>query len=229
MVTRADVERMLVDIRSGKTAASAPKDAKRKAGSVAQGGSGVAARSVTLLGTIMTFAISRRIRADNPAHGVKLPKSRKMERFLSEAEIGQLAVALNVEAEISGNPLPAAAIKLLLLTGCRRGEILGLRWPHVDLDRRCLRLPDSKTGAKVVYLNGPAMALLADLPRVEGNPHVISGARPGEPFIGIDKLWVRVRNRAGRMSGLAGIDPKRVEQQRKDRRAGKGYGRLRTD
>ena len=197
IVTRADVERMLTDITSGKTAAAAPKGAERRPGSITQGGTGAAARSVTLLGTIMTFAISRRIRSDNPAHGVKLPKSRKMERFLSEAEIGQLAAALVEEVKASGNPLPAAAIKLLLLTGCRRGEILGLKWPHVELDRKCLRLPDSKTGAKVVYLNAPAMALLADLPRMDGNLHVIPGTRPGEPFIGIDKLWVRVRNRAG--------------------------------
>ena len=197
IVTRADVERMLIDITSGKTAAAAPKGAKRKARKHRPGGDRVAARSVTLLGTIMTFAISRRIRADNPAHGARLPKSRKMERFLSEAEIVQLAAALNEEAEVSGNPLPAAAIKLLLLTGCRRGEILGLRWPHVELDPKCLRLPDSNTLAKVVYLNAPAMALLPDLPRMEGNLHVIPGARPGEPFIGIDKLLVRVRNRAG--------------------------------
>jgi integrase len=193
-VTRADVERMLIDITNGKTAAI-PKGPGRKPGSIAQGGTGAAARTVTLLGTVMAFAVSRRIRSDNPAHGVKLPKSRKMERFLSDAEIGELAAALDEEAKSSGNPLPSAAIKLLLLTGCRRGEILGLRWQHVDLDRQCLRLPDSKTGAKVIYLSAPALAVLADLPR--SGPYVIPGARAGESFVGIDKVWVRIRKRAG--------------------------------
>ena len=120
-----------------------------------------------------------------------------MERFLSDAEIARLAAALDDEAATSGNLFPSAAVKLLLLTGCRRGEIMTLRWEHVDFEHRCLRLPDSKTGAKVVYLNTPALTLIADLPRVEANPHVIPGTRPGQPFIGVDKLWVRVRSRAG--------------------------------
>ena len=145
----------------------------------------------------MAFGVSRNIRADNPARGIKLPKSRKMERFLSAAEIARLASALDEEASTSGNVYPSAAIKLLLLTGCRRGEVLNLLWPEVDLEHRCLRLPDSKTGAKIVYLNAPALALLAALPRLDGNPHVIPGMRAGEPFIGIDKVWVRVRARTG--------------------------------
>jgi integrase len=95
-----------------------------------------------------------------------------MERFLSEEEIARLAVALTTESSRTENPYPAAAIRLLLLTGGRRGEILGLQWQHVDIEQRCLRLPDSKTGAKVVYLNPPALEALVRLPRVEGNPYV---------------------------------------------------------
>lgn len=196
-VSRGDVERLLVDVTNRKTAAPAAPKNIRKPGSIPTGGTGAAARTVALLSTIMTFGIGRHVRTDNPAKGVKLPKSRKMERFLSELEIARLAVALSDEAETSGNPFPAAAIKLLLLTGCRRSEILTLRWKHVALDQQCLRLPDSKTGAKVVYLNAPAMALIQTLPRLQNNSHVIPGARAGEAFIGIDKLWVRVRRSAG--------------------------------
>ena len=72
-----------------------------------------------------------------------------------------------------------------------------MRWANVDLERQCLRLPDSKTGAKVVFLNAPALALLAELPRVEGNLHVIVGALEGRPLVGIGKIWARVRKRAG--------------------------------
>jgi integrase len=68
---------------------------------------------------------------DNPARGVKKAPVRKLERFLSEAEIARLAEALYAEAHHSGNPYPPAAIKLLLLTGCRKGEVVSLRWEHV--------------------------------------------------------------------------------------------------
>src|SRR4029077_18282207 len=102
---------------------------------------------------------------------------RKVERFLSEAEIARLAQALDEEARRSGNPYPSAAIKLLLLTGCRRGEIVNLRWDQVDFEHECLRLPDSKTGAKVVYLNAPDRAYVQELPRMADNPRVIPGMR----------------------------------------------------
>jgi integrase len=79
-----------------------------------------------------------------------------MKRFLSEAEIARLAKSLEAEREGSATPYPSAAIRLLLLTGCRRSEILNLRWEHVDFDHQCLRLRDSKTGAKIVYMKAPA-------------------------------------------------------------------------
>ncbi len=69
---------------------------------------------------------------DDPAHGVKKPPVRKMERFLSEAEIGRLAVALDEYVTDGGNEFAAAAIKLLLLTGARRNEILSLQWRDMD-------------------------------------------------------------------------------------------------
>jgi integrase len=148
------------------------------------------------MGTLLAFAVHRGIRRDNPAHGIKKPATRKMERFLSEDEIARLANALEEEARQSGNPYPAAAIKLLLLTGCRRSEILSLQWQHVDLNHRCLRLPDSKTGAKVVYLNAPASSALQELKRIDGNPYVIVGHRKGAPLVGIDKIWFSVRKKA---------------------------------
>ena len=96
------------------------------------------------LGTLFTFAVKRGLRADNPAHGIEKPPVRKMQRFLSEQEITRLAAALDAEASASGNPFPVAAIKLLLFTGCRRSEITGLEWQHVDFERgrEGLRLPD---------------------------------------------------------------------------------------
>jgi integrase len=195
-IGRADIERMMADVKSGSTACSPPKGRKRPPGSLPNGGTGVAAQCVALVSTLLTFAVARGLRSDNPAKGIKKPPIRKLERFLLAEEISRLATALEAEAEMTGNPYPSAAIKLLLLTGARRGEIIGLQWQNVDFSRKCLRLPDSKTGAKVVFLSEPALEILRSLPRVSNNLHVISGSRVGAPFIGIDKVWARVRTAA---------------------------------
>jgi integrase len=196
-VARADVERMRNAVTAGKTAQKIEDGEKRPSGSMAKGGKGVAAQCVTLVGAIFAFAIERGLCADNPARGVKKAPVRKVERFLSEAEIARLAAALDGEAERTANPYPSAAIKLLLLTGCRRGEIVNLHWEHVDFERECLRLPDSKTGAKVVYLNAPARALLHELPRMASNPRVIPGIRAESASAAIDNVWPSVRKAAG--------------------------------
>ena len=99
-ITRGDIERLLIDVTNGRTAAPVPKKGQRPTGSIARGGSGVAAQCVTLTGTMLAFAVRRGIRADNPAHGIKKPPVRKMNRFLSEAEIARLAKSLEAE------PLP---------------------------------------------------------------------------------------------------------------------------
>jgi integrase len=196
-IGRAEIERMRNAIAAGKTAEKIASAEKRRPGSVATGGKGAAAQCVALVSSIYAFAIGRGLSADNPARGVKKAPVRKVERFLSEAEIARLAEALEAEAQQSGNPYPPAAIKLLLLTGCRKGEIANLRWEHVDFERECLRLADSKTGAKVVYLNSPARALLHELPRMADNQRVIPGLRADSAGPAIDKVWSRVRQAAG--------------------------------
>jgi integrase len=193
-LNRADVERMRDAVASGKTA-KIPE--KRGRGSITRGGKGAAAQCVLLVGSIMGFAKDRGLRGDNPAHGVRKALVRKMERFLSESEIARLAEALDFDETATGNPFPTAAIRLLMLTGCRRSEIIGLRWLDVDFDHQLLRLPESKTGQKIVYLNAPAMSVLNELPRARDNPHVIVGTRTGISLRGIDKTWFRVRRAAG--------------------------------
>lgn len=190
-----DIERMMIAVRDGKTAAPKPKDDERPPGSLSRGGEGVAGQCVTLMGTLLAFAVRHKIRPDNPAHGIKKPKVKKFERFLSQDEISALAEALRKE-EATGNPYPAAAVRLLMLTGCRRSEIINLRWDQVSFEHSILLLPDSKTGKKSVYLSAPAVALLTDLPKVKGNPHVIAGALKGAPLSGLDKIWYRIRKAA---------------------------------
>jgi integrase len=94
------------------------------------------------------------------------------------------------------NPYATAAIRLLTLTGCRKSEILSLRWDWVDFERGVLRLPDSKTGAKVVPLGAPALEVLQSIARVEDNPHVIAGLKGTGHFVGLQKVWKRIRTAA---------------------------------
>ena len=90
-----------------------------------------------------------------------------------------------------------AAIRLLMLTGCRLSEIMTLRWEDVSLQAGELRLRDSKTGAKRVHLGGPAVAVLRGMERKEGNPWVIAGRRPGTRIASLHFPWARIRKRAG--------------------------------
>jgi integrase len=196
-MTRGDVERMRDAVAAGKTAEKIEPGEKRPSGTLAKGGKGVAAQCVISVGAMFSFAIERGLCTANPARGVKKAPVREIERFLSEAEISRLAAALDAEAQRTGNPFPSAAIKLLLLTGCRRGEIINLHWEQVDFEHECLRLPDSKTGAKVVYLNAPARELLQRLPRVVGNPRVIPGTRVESASAAIDNVWPNLRKAAG--------------------------------
>jgi integrase len=77
------------------------------------------------------------------------------------------------------------------------GEVMTLKWEHVDFANRLLRLPDSKSGAKVVHLGQPAADLLTGSPLVVGNPWVISGTLPGQRLSDLQPFWQRVRARAG--------------------------------
>ena len=90
-----------------------------------------------------------------------------------------------------------ATIRLLMLTGCRRNEILTLRWEHVDLDAAEIHLADGKTGARTVHLSPSAVRVLEALPHKPGNPWIIPGAKPGTHMTDIDGGWDTIRTRAG--------------------------------
>lgn len=132
----------------------------------------------------------------NPVRHVDRFAERKRERFLSEAELARLGKTLaDAERAQTETAATVAAVRLLVFTGCRLGEILALRWQDVDFERRCLRLPDSKTGARVVPLNAPALQVLADLERGE-SPWVIRGRKQGASLVNLGKPWRRIRESA---------------------------------
>ncbi len=134
----------------------------------------------------------------NPCGSVTRYPAKRRERFLTDVEFEKLGRVLD-EAEETGGASAGAvtAIRLLMLTGCRKNEILSLRWRDVDLDAGELALADAKTGSRAVPLPSSAARLLAALPRKPGNPWVIPGHKPGTHITDIDDAWQTLRARAG--------------------------------
>ena len=152
-------------------------------------------RTLGVLSKMFSLAEVWGLRPDgsNPCRHVKRYKEHKRERFLSPEETERLGEVLR-EAE-SEMPSAVAAFRLLLLTGCRLSEIQFLRWEYVKDD--CIELPDAKTGGRVVPLGPEARAVLAALPREDGDPWVISGKKPGTHLTDLQRPWRRIRERAG--------------------------------
>jgi integrase len=178
-VTRADIAKLHHDMRH------IPYDANR---------------CLEIISKMFNLAEMWGLRPDgtNPRKHIKKYPEEKRERFLSAAELRRVGEVLR-EMEQEGVELPSAiaAVRLLTLTGCRLGEIMRLKWEHVDFTSRALRLPDSKTGAKVVHLGQPALEVLETIERIEDNPWVITGTLPGAPLYDLQPFWQRVRARAG--------------------------------
>ncbi|MCY4454677.1 MAG: tyrosine-type recombinase/integrase [Immundisolibacterales bacterium] len=159
-------------------------------------------RAVNLLAQLLDAAQERGLRpsnAVNPCRSIEKFGERRHERFLSDEEFRRLGRVLEAAAGGAGGASPAAvaAIRLLALTGCRRSEILGLRWDEVDLEAGELRLRDSKTGARTVPLSPAAAEVIAELPTIPGNPWVIPGRNAGAPLRNLQYPWEILRARAG--------------------------------
>jgi len=134
----------------------------------------------------------------NPCRSVRRYKVRGRERFLTEDEYARLGRVL-FDAETEGPHMASAvaALRLLLLTGCRKMEIVTLRWDDVDRTASELRLREAKTGPRTVPLTPAAERVLARIPRIEGNPWTIAGQDPGCHLKGLEEVWTRLRARAG--------------------------------
>lgn len=155
-------------------------------------------RCLALLSHIMTIAERWGERTDgsNPCKHVERYPEGKRERFLTPDELRRLGDTL-LSVEKTAHPSAVAAIRLLIFTGGRLSEVLGLKWDWIDFARGIARLPDSKTGAKNLTLPMPALEVLANLPRLANNPFVLPGERRGAQFAGIQKAWQRIRKIAG--------------------------------
>jgi integrase len=177
-------------------------------------------RVIECIGSVYRYAAMCGLvqRGHNPAAHIEAFRERRRERFLTSEELARLGDAIR-EAETTGIPWQvdeqkptakhiqkknrvtkigahaAAALRLLILTGARLREILGLKWSYVDSERGLLLLPDSKTGRKTIVLNAPALAVLSELPRI--GDFVIAGDDPDLPRHDLNRPWRLVSKRAG--------------------------------
>jgi integrase len=157
------------------------------------------------------------LRGHNPASRIEAFREQRRERFLNSEELARFGDAIR-EAETTGilwevdetkptakhiprqrrtiiDPHAATALRLLILTGVRLREILGLKWEYVDIERGLLLLPDSKTGRKTILLNAPALAVLSELPRA--GSYVIVSNDPEKPRHDLKRPWALISKRAG--------------------------------
>jgi len=152
-------------------------------------------RALNLLSKAFNLAETWGLKPDgtNPCKHVKKYPEKAKERFLSNDELAMLAGELRT-AELQKTEMQSVidAIRLLLFTGCRLSEILTLKWDYVDMENACIRLPDSKTGAKSVYLAPAAMEVLSGIKRKERNPYVLIGRKPGGRLVNLQKPWRRI-------------------------------------
>lgn len=186
-VSSVDIRAFLRDVTSGKTKADVKTKARGRA--IVDGGAGTASRTIGLLGGIFTYAVEEGHRPDNPVVGVKRPADTKREARLDEAGYRRFGKRL-AAAERAGERWQIVDVaRLLALTGCRRGEIEGLRRSEVDLVAQVLRLGDTKTGRSIRPIGRAAVELLRVALKRSTGIFVFPAARGPSHYKGLPKAW----------------------------------------
>lgn len=187
----ADIERMQADIVVGKTA-----NKRKGRGGHTTGGSGAAGRTVTTLRALLGHAARWHLIESNPAVGVRQIASGRRERRLSREELQKLGRAMQEAAAEGDHPTGLAAIRLILLTGFRRMEALGLRQEWVRPGEHCVRFADTKSGPQERVIGQAAMDFLSSRQLGEASSYVFPADQGDGHFIGIIRVLDRVCARA---------------------------------
>ena len=175
------------------------------------------ARTPTLRNRVLAFASrvftlaehwEMRPQRTNPVRGVDRAKEQARDRVLAASELAALSAALG-ERE-AASPFAVAAIRVAAMSGLRISECLSMRWEHVSFETGRVVLPVTKTGRRVVPLGAPVLDLLADLPRINGNPWVFAGARNGAPV-----TYKTVRDLFAAVCDGAGLEDVRLHDLRR--------------
>lgn len=183
----------------------ATRDVQQLLARVAEKASKATANRVhSLVARMFKLAVVWGVIERNPCYGLsKFREEKRAERFLTPDEIVRFQMALAEDK----NTVAASALRLLLLTGLRRNEVVKARWEQVDLEAGLLHLPKTKTGARYAVLNSAAKELVASLPSRGLEPWLFPGAKPGKPLENPTKLMERALKRAS-------LEPMRIHDLR---------------
>jgi integrase len=196
-----DMEEMQADIATGKTAQPVPK--KRPIGGIPVGGGGVGARTLAMMSAIFQHAIRRQVADSNPAKGVRKMASNPRKFRLSFDQIRALGKAMTDAAADGESPTALAAIRLLLLTGFRRGEALGLK-PGWIMPAGGIDFPDTKSGPQARPIGQSAMKLIKkQITSAENDEWIFPAERRDGHYVGVPKVLARVSKKAK----LKGVTP----------------------
>ncbi len=199
-LTTVDITRFMRDVTSGKTAATVTTG-KLRGKAIVTGGRGTAARTVGLLGGILSYAVSEGVIPSNPARGVQRPADGQRRRRLTPEEYRRLGDVLREGKGEQSHAIHGAW--LLAVTGCRLGEITNLKWDEIDFGRRCLRFGDSKEGPSLRPLGSEPIKVLARIGRQPGNPHVLAASSGRGHYTALPRAWRQIVAK----SGLVGVTP----------------------
>jgi integrase len=165
------------------------KTKKLRGKAVVRGGAGTATRTVGLLGGILTYAVEAGIIQTNPAHGVRKPKDNVRKRRRSEAEYRILGRMLRDAAKQEKCGKIVDIVRQIALTGCRRSEMIGLKWTEADTESSCLRLEDSKEGESIRPIGLPVVEYLERRRTESVGTYVFPGLGEDNAFGSFPNHW----------------------------------------
>ncbi|PKP99294.1 MAG: integrase [Alphaproteobacteria bacterium HGW-Alphaproteobacteria-15] len=201
-LTAGDIERFVRDVEQGKSRKDQKLGHRKRI--VVRGGPGAARKAFRDLSAMYSFAVRRGLVDTNPCEKAVVRKTDgRRTRFLSLAEVKRLGQACDALEQEGLNPKALNITRLWILTGCRRQEIVELKWQEVDFERGLLILADSKTGRSIRPLAGAAMGILKAIPRESDNDYVFPADVGEGYFQGTKKLWPKIVAKAG----LEGVTP----------------------
>jgi integrase len=183
-----DIEGMQADIAAGKSA----RGRKAGRGGKSTGGAGVASRTIGTLRGLLGHAARLNIVGKNPAEGVRQLAIERRQRRLSDDELRHLGNIMRTLAAEGEHPTGLAAVRMMLLSGFRRMEVLGLERNWVSPRDHCVRFPDTKSGPQIRVLGGAAMTCIEAAPGREGSPFVFPADWGNGHFIGVVRVLDRV-------------------------------------
>ena len=214
----ADIERLQGDIAAGRTARS------RKTGRGGQtaGGIGVAARAISTLRSLFNHARRLGLIEVSPATGVRIMASQKLKRYLSAGEIRHLGKVMTQMEREGEHPTGLAAIRVMLLTGFRRMEVLAMRKEWVQPEDNLVRFPDTKSGPQMRVAGDAAMTCLEEQAMRSHSPFVFPADWGDGHFIGV----VRVLDRVCARAGLDEVTPHTLRHSFASMAAAQGFSEL---